>query len=150
MRVLKPVNLSGITDARERLRVLQLAKQELATGSGIIVNPPPGPISGGTTIINVGLQFVNDVVYGALLNQGTGWARDRLSFRPNTSLDPLVIDTAATKRAFPFVVLAQNYGYVMADAQAPPHYWQLRTSTDGIPFCEDKGFITNNPSLSLV
>lgn len=148
MRVLKAVDLVGITDPRERVRMLQLAKQELVAGS--LVSVPPPIISGGTTIINVGLQFVNDAVYGALLNQGTGWARNRLSFRPNTSTDPLVIDVAATKRNSPFVVLNQANGYVITDAQDPPHYWQFRASVDGIPFCEDLGFVTANPSLSLV
>jgi len=148
MKVLKSVDLSGMTEVRERTRALQLRRQE-ASGNGSIVGVPPPPVSGGTTIINVGLQFVNDAVYGALLNQGLGWSRNRLSFNPNTSSDPLVIDTNATKRAFPFVVLAQAYGYVMTDGQAPPHYWQLRTSTDGIPFCEDKGEVSANPLLSL-
>jgi hypothetical protein len=150
MRVLKSIDLSGLTDIRLRNWLLTLAKNQQAV-SGTIVTTPPGPISGGTTIINnFGLQFVNDLVYGALLNQGLGWARNRLSFNPNTSTDPLVIDTNATKRAFPFVVLTQNFGYVTADAQDPPHYWQFRTSADGIPFCEDKGFVTDNPLLSLV
>jgi hypothetical protein len=148
MRVLKSVDLSGMTEVRERTRTLQLRRQE-GNSPGSLVPTPPPVISGGTTIINVGLQFVNDAVYGALLNQGLGWARNRLSFNPNTSSNPLVIDTNATKRAFPFVVLTQNYGYVTADAQAPPHYWQFRTSTDGIPFCEDLGFVTNNPLLAL-
>jgi hypothetical protein len=149
MRTLKAIDLSGVGDIRLRTWLLQLAKQFATDQGALVVNPPP-IISGGTTIINVGLQFVNDLVYGALLNQGTGWARDRLSFRPNTSLDPLVIDVAATKRAFPFVVLAQNYGYVCADAQSPPHYWQFRLSQGGFPFCEDLGEITANPTLSLV
>lgn len=147
MRTLKAIDLSGVTDIRLRTWLLQLAKQFSASSS--LGGTPPPPVSGGTTIINVGLQFVNDVVYGALLNQGTGWARDRLSFRPNTSLDPLVIDVAATKRAFPFVVLTQNFGYVCADAQAPPHYWQFRVSQGGIPFCEDLGLVTANPNLNL-
>lgn len=147
MRTLKAIEVSGVTDIRLRTWLLQLAKQ-FAADQSLVTTPPP-PVSGGTTIINVGLQFVNDLVYGALLNQGTGWARNRLSFRPNTSLDPLVIDVAATKRAFPFVVLAQNYGYVAADAQNPPHYWQFRISVDGIPFCEDLGEVTANPNLNL-
>ena len=146
MRTLKAIDLSGMTDIRLRTQLLQLAKQFAQNGS---ITTPPVVVSGGVTIINTGLQFVNDLLYGALLNQGTGWARNRLSFRPNTSLDPLVVDVAATKRAFPFVVLTQNYGYVCADAQAPPHYWQFRISTDGIPFCEDKGLVTDNPTLNL-
>lgn len=148
MKVLKSVDLSGMTDVRERTRALQLRKQELQP-SGVIVNLPPSP-GGGTTIINnFGLQFANDFLYGALLNQGLGWARDRLSFQPNTSTGPLVIDTQATKRIFPFVVLDYIHGYVMTDGQATPHFWQLSMSTDGIPFCADKGTVSANPLLNL-
>jgi len=147
MRTFKAIDLSGVTDIRLRTWLHQLAKQNWQSG---IVSAPPAPVSGGVTIVNnIGLQFVNDVLYGALLNQGTGWSRNRLSFRPNTSLNPLVIDVAATKRAYPFVVLSQPFGYVAVDAQASPHYWQFRISPDGIPFCEDIGEVTANPLLKL-
>lgn len=147
MRTLKVIDLSGMGDIRLRTQLLQLAKQ-FAQNQGI--GTPPVVVGGGVTINNIGLQFVNDLLYGALLNQGTGWARDRLSFRPNTSLDPLVIDVRATKRAFSFVVLTQGFGYVMADAQSPPHYWQLSVAPDGIPFVDDRGLVIDNPDFRLV
>jgi hypothetical protein len=147
MRVLKPIDLSGLGDIRLRTWLLQLAKQ-IAAGGGTI--NPVTVIGGGTIITNIGLQFTNDALYGALLNQTAGWSKNRISFRPYTSLNPLVIDKEATKRAVPFVVLSQPFGYVAADAQSPPHYWQFRISEDGIPFCEDLGLVTDNPNLSLV
>ena len=152
-RTFKAMDLSFLTDIKLRTWLLQLARN-FETPSGTLAIPTT-PISGGVTIINTGLAFVNDILYGALLNQGTGWAKNRLSFRPNTSINPLVVDVKATKRAHPFVVLTQADGYVLRDAQttpagaATPHYWQSRMSPRGIPFTEDLGTVPSNPNLTL-
>lgn len=148
-RTQKALDLSFLGDVRLRTWLLQLAKNVETRGGDATTIPPPTSGGGSVTIIRNGLQFTNDVVYGALLQQGMGWSQNRISFQPNVSIVPLVIDVAATKRAAPFVVLSQPHGYVMTDAQAVPHYWQFRMSPKGIPFVEDLGATSANATLSL-
>ena len=87
---------------------------------------------------NVALS--NHTTLGALLTASPTFTVGALSLYPPLGPAALTIDATAVRRASSdFFASTFAKGFVMTDSQATVHYWRLRMSSDGIPFCTDIG-----------